>query len=135
MQHPSFEVVTCMMSIIIGTANPFLFCYLGKLATESFENMAYCVYSSNWHQLDVNLKKCAVLMITIGQRPLIYHGYGMLTLNLETFTQVMAHFFEISKVFGLGNKNYVNFLYFLVDENDFHLLLVVENINKLERIG
>lgn len=66
----------------------FVYCYFGKLATESFLNMSDGLYQSNWFKLPVNLQKYFVPMIQNTQRPLYYHGFGIAVLNLETFTKV-----------------------------------------------
>lgn len=66
----------------------FAYCYFGKLATQSFEDMADAFYESNWQNLPINLQKYMILMIANAQKPLYYHGYGLAVLNLETFTAV-----------------------------------------------
>lgn len=96
MQHPDFEVFVLFISIIVATGNVYLFCYFGKLATESFENTSNCIYISNWQQIDITLRKYIILMIRSAQRPLFFHGYGMFVLNLETFTQVLMTFLSVT---------------------------------------
>lgn len=59
------------------------------MATESFENMADCTYALDWYQFDNVSKKYLIPIIQLAQRPLAYEGYIILTLNLETFTQVI----------------------------------------------
>lgn len=101
MQHPDLELVMLIIAAFIGIANLLVFCYFGKLTTESSLDMADCVYNLNWHQFDNDLKKNLIPIIQMGQRPLIYEGYGIFTLNLETFTQVIICKFEtmdISKI-------------------------------------
>lgn len=91
MQHPDFELVMLMIAAFVGFANLFVFCYFGKLTTECSVDMAACVCHLNWYKFDSDLKKCLILIIQMGQRPLTYEGYGVFTLNLETFTQVMYY--------------------------------------------
>lgn len=88
MQHPDFELVALFTSLIVGCGTVYTFCYFGKLATDSFNNTSHCIYDSKWQHLDNYLKKHLLLMMKISQRQLYYHGFGMLTLNLETFAQV-----------------------------------------------
>lgn len=100
MQHSDFKLlVQPFISLIVGTGSLYLFCNFGKLATDSFENMSDCVYNASWQQFDVELKKYVIFMIQNAQRSLYFHGYGMLTLNLETFTQVLAHTFRSCDAF------------------------------------
>lgn len=58
------------------------------MASESYERMTYCLYESDWMELNNDLQKCFVLIIKNTQIPLFYHGYGMVNLNLETFSNV-----------------------------------------------
>lgn len=95
MQHPDSELVVRLASFVIGLGNVYIFCYFGKVATESFNNSADSIYDSKWQCLDVDLQKYLLLMIRISQRQLYYHGHGMLILNLETFTQVTNPYIQI----------------------------------------
>ncbi|XP_031632738.1 odorant receptor 67a-like [Contarinia nasturtii] len=77
---------TTGLSICIG--NLFLSCYFGKLASNSYEKMADCLYHDcNWIELPNDLKKSIILMIQMSQKPIFYHGFGIVELNLETFTK------------------------------------------------
>ncbi|XP_055296841.1 odorant receptor 22a-like [Sitodiplosis mosellana] len=69
--------------------NLFVCCYLGKIASESYEQMADCLYDYNWQELPMNLQKYFIIIIANAQIPLSYHGYGIITLNLETFCQLL----------------------------------------------
>lgn len=77
--------------IIAGASNIltlFIYCYFGKMATESFTDMSYCLFESNWPNLPIKLQKFFILMIADAQLPIHYHGLHIGTLNLETFTKV-----------------------------------------------
>lgn len=50
--------------------------------------MADCLYESNWHETNVELKKYFLLMIENIQQPIYFHGSNIAVLNLETFTKV-----------------------------------------------
>ena len=89
MKHPDFELVMLVTSATVGIANLFVFCYFGKLTTESFVNMADCVYHLKWQKFDIKLKKSLIPIIQSAQQPLYYEGYGIFTLNLQMFTQVI----------------------------------------------
>lgn len=64
------------------------------MATESFESMADCTWNLEWYQFDNDSKKYLLSIIQLAQQPLTYEGYIILTLNLETFTQVMRIYAE-----------------------------------------
>lgn len=68
--------------------NIFVYCYFGKLATESFVGMADFLYNVSWHRLPVRLQKHLIIMIANMQRPVHYHGSHIGTMNLETFCKV-----------------------------------------------
>lgn len=82
------EITIIFMGFLMGLSNLFLYCYFGKLATDSYKEMADSLYEVNWHELPIELQKYFVLMIANTQKPLYYHGFGVATLNLETFCLV-----------------------------------------------
>lgn len=73
---------------LVGVANLFLFCYFGKLATQSFAGMSNALYESNWPEIPVRLQKYFIISIANTQKHIYYHGFGVAVLNLETFTNV-----------------------------------------------
>lgn len=70
-----------MAIILTGSANSlgnlFLFCYFGKLATESYGKMANCLYDGNWQDLVAPLQKYFIVMMADAQRPVHYTGLKM----------------------------------------------------------
>lgn len=88
MKHADFKLFILLVVTAIGCANLFLFCYFGKMATESFELMADCFYDGNWQDLPIASQQFFILMIGNAQRPLYYHGFGVAVLNLETYNDV-----------------------------------------------
>lgn len=58
------------------------------MATDSYLNMSSYLYESNWLNLPIDLQKKLVLMIGNMNRPLYYHGFGIVILELETFAKV-----------------------------------------------
>lgn len=88
MKHLDYYIFVASIAIFISMANLFLFCYFGTMATESYERMAYCLYESSWIECPVHLQKYFIMMIRDMQQSLHYHGFGIVVLNLETFTTV-----------------------------------------------
>lgn len=82
------------MGIFLTLSNLFVYCFLEKLAFESFDKMPDCLYDSNWQILSNTHKKYLILIIGNMQRPLYYTGFGVATLNLETFTQVSVTYYK-----------------------------------------
>lgn len=76
------------MGASIGMLSMFIYCYFGKLATESFEKMSDCVYDLDWYKLSLSLQKYVVIMIANMQKTLYYHGFEVVVLNLNTFLRV-----------------------------------------------
>lgn len=89
MKHFDYSMIVHLMAISVSMANLFLYCFYGKMATESYERMAMCLYESNWIEQPIHLQKYFILMIGNMQRPLYYHGFGIAVLNLKTFTTVI----------------------------------------------
>lgn len=76
------------MAFVIASANPFLYCFYSKNTTENFLKMSDHLFGSNWQQLSPDLQKYFILMIANMNKPLFYHGSGIVVLDLETFRNV-----------------------------------------------
>ena len=70
-------------------SNLFFYCYFGKLATESYEMMADCIYDMDWYELPNGLQKYFILMIANMQKLIYYDGSGVAKLELGTFLKVI----------------------------------------------
>ena len=87
-QHISFDIFIVLVAISVGVSNLFLYCFLGKVASESYEKMANALYKSDWTSLSNNYQKYFIVMIAHAQKPVFYHGFGMAIMNLQTFNKV-----------------------------------------------
>lgn len=92
------------MGFTIGISNLFLYCYFGKLATESFEKMADCLYDCNWYEVSIQLQKFLIIMIANIQKPIYYYGFRLAILNLETFTKVSDTYLDMIGFFCCQNQ-------------------------------
>lgn len=92
MKHPSFGLVSLLISVPIGLSMLFLYCYFGKTATDSLAKMSDCLWHCNWQDLSLKHQKYLIIMIQNTQRPIHYHGFGIAVLNLEIFTTVRKRF-------------------------------------------
>lgn len=88
MEHIDISLIILLIVVSVASFNTFLYCYFGKIATESYEKMADCLFESNWLELPVQLQKYFILMIGNSHRSLYYHGFGLAVLRLETFASV-----------------------------------------------
>lgn len=88
MKDTDLEISVDLLAIFFGLSTIFVYCLYGKIATQSFADMADCLYEFNWQTLPIGLQKYVILMMQNAQRPLHYHGSKLAVLNLETFCQV-----------------------------------------------
>ena len=100
MKKLDFSIIMIFTNTLVGITNLLIYCYFGKMATESYEKMADCLYECNWLDLSVQLQKHFIIMIGNAQRSIYYHGSGMSVLNLQTFNKVrqisVPFFYEFS---------------------------------------
>lgn len=83
-----FEIFLLATGISNGLVSLFLPCFFGKMATDSYEDMAASLYDFNWHELPVDLQKYWLLILNNAQIPLYYTAADTAILNLETFAKV-----------------------------------------------
>lgn len=87
-----FNMFTAIQSASATYPNIFLYCFFGIMASESFEGMADSIYNANWPSIPVKLHKNILIMMLNTQQPLYYEGFGILILNLQTFSSVSKCF-------------------------------------------
>lgn len=95
-QDMGVDITIGITEFLLGMTNLLIYCYLGKLANESYAQMPDCMFYMNWYELPAGLQKFFILMIGNMQKALYYRGFGFIVLNLETFTRVSVHPFQIS---------------------------------------
>lgn len=88
MQNLGYGVIILLIAIVSNISTLFVYCYFGKLANDSFSDMSYRLFESNWQQLPLEMQKFFVLMIGNAQQTLHYHGLQIVRLDWETFTKV-----------------------------------------------
>lgn len=110
----NFGVFVLLAGIANSTLNLFLYCFFGGFASDNFNKMATKLYKSDWLELPINLQKYFILMIGNVQKPLYYHGFGIVILNLETFTKVSwiwKHFEWIQMNFFQNSFQFLRSIY------------------------
>lgn len=99
--HIDLTMVIIILSVSINLSNLLIYCYFGKWASESYEKMCDCVFFNlNWHKFPIESQKYILVMITNMQKPINYHGFGIVKLDLETFALVIVEI-EIFSIFLL----------------------------------
>lgn len=99
----NYDISIFVIAICVDSSNPFLYCYFGQLATESYANVGQRLFESDWQRLPVNLQKYLLLMIQNMQKPLCYKGFGVIVLDLQTFIGVSK---PNQPIGGVVNSNY-----------------------------
>lgn len=64
------------------------YCFLGVLASTSFEDMADALYESDWIEFPVSMQTDLIIMIAHMQKPIYYSGFGIVEVDLITFVTV-----------------------------------------------
>lgn len=88
MEHPDSTIIIHLLALTVSCSNLFVYCYFGKIGSESYERMPQYLFESDWMEHPVKMQKYVLLMIGNAQIPLYYNGFGISNLNLETFTTV-----------------------------------------------
>lgn len=81
-------ILVGILTIVTGTGNIFLYCFVGSLTTTMFRRYADLSYESLWYKFPVDLQKYSLLIIVDAQRPRIFDGIGFIELNLIFFMKV-----------------------------------------------
>lgn len=87
-KHLDLNSYMVLMALLVSGANLFFYCYYGNRSTNDYAQMSHILYESNWNELPVELQKFVKMMIANAQRPLFYHGFHLVILNLETYLKV-----------------------------------------------
>lgn len=85
-------MISVLLCASIGMSTLLLYCYFGKLATESYLDMSDCVYNMPWHEQTIQVQQYFILMIGNIQKPIYYHGFGIAKMDLHTFIKVSESF-------------------------------------------
>lgn len=80
-----FEMV---IAIALSELNLFVYCYYGHLATDCYLKMADLLFESKWYDQHLAQQRIYAFMMQNAQRAYHYHGFGIMTLNLDTYVKV-----------------------------------------------
>lgn len=93
-QQLSIDITIGITEFLLGMTNLLIYCYLGKLANASYAKMPNRIFYMKWFELPNKLQRYYILMIKNMQIPLYYRGFGVIHLDLETFTKVSVNPFQ-----------------------------------------
>lgn len=81
-------MVLMVTALTYGVSLLLTFCYFGKMASDSYEELGDAFYESNWQSFTVEIQKHFILCLKSAQKPAQYRGFGVFILNFETFAMV-----------------------------------------------
>lgn len=94
LDDPDINILFISICTITSLTNLILYCYFGKLTTDNYLEFSKCAYElSNWYELPVDLQKYFILVISNANKPLCYNGLGIMSLKMETLTNVSTSMF------------------------------------------
>lgn len=125
-----FAFIPLIIAFMCGILNLFVYCFFGVMATQSYEDMADCLYDSKWQELPIDLQKYIMLMIQNMQVPMYYTGFGFAILDLHTFTSVGRVLNILKKTKELNGISFD----FAANSRRFLILHVVQNIGRISGI-
>lgn len=80
-----FEMV---IAVAVSELNLFVYCYYGYLVTDCYLKNADLLFESKWYDQHLVQQKIYGFMMQNAQRSYHYHGFGIMTLNLDTYVKV-----------------------------------------------
>lgn len=134
LQHIQSSISTVIMAIFSSNLLLFLYCYFGKIASESALDIVDLLFQSNWQVLPIKLQKYIIIMIANAQHPLDYDGFGVAVLNLETYAkvcQIEGGKYQNIKIYKKQHSRHKlmdeNLIYFLVNQISAYVLYDVQD--------
>ncbi|XP_063908634.1 uncharacterized protein LOC135126538 [Zophobas morio] len=74
----------CSVIIEIG-----FYCVPAEIVTNTALRLDRVLYDSGWYDINtISLKKCLPLVTSRAQRPMVFSGYGLINMNLNTYVSV-----------------------------------------------
>jgi hypothetical protein len=84
------EIGYCIPYTLGSMSQIFMYCFYGqRIIDYSGSSLFTRITESNWHMLkNLKLKKIIAMIVQRSQKPNCFHAYGLVVLNLETFSMV-----------------------------------------------
>lgn len=97
-RHLDLALPLLLIATTVNLSTLFIYCYFGLMSSDSYGEMADCLYGSNWQRLPTDLQKYIVLVMANMRRSLYYHGFEVFVLDLRTSLKV-NHYFFFKRIF------------------------------------
>lgn len=88
MEHFDINTVYLFIALLSSIITLYIYSYFGDKTTDIFYEYSFCVSKSNWFEIPSNLQKFLIPMIAFSQRPVFFHGSGLVKMNCDTFAKV-----------------------------------------------
>ncbi|XP_013185222.1 putative odorant receptor 59c [Amyelois transitella] len=73
----------------------FYQCMIGQVIRDHSENLARSIYFADWPYADRNTKINLIILMVRTQKPFQYTAKGFLSMNLDTFSAICSHSFQL----------------------------------------
>lgn len=83
-----------VIGVLMSISTVYLYCFIGSLTTDHFFRYGDISYESQWYK-PIDLQKSVQLIIADAQRPIIFHGFHIIELNIPGFTMVHLLRYEL----------------------------------------
>lgn len=88
MQDPGADIGIICYVTTIALFNLYLYCYFGDFTTGNFSQFPRYFFQSKWYKLPAHYQKYYILIVANSNIQIAFVGFGVVTLNLETFMKV-----------------------------------------------
>lgn len=82
------DIFAVFVAISFFCVTPYLLCYFATKITINAESVSLCIWNSNWYKYPVKYQIYCKLILMRAQRPVYFHGFKMITAEMETLLKV-----------------------------------------------
>lgn len=82
------NTVYLIIALLCSIVTLYVYSYFADETTDIFYKYSFCLWELNWLEMPSNLQKYVIPMIAYSQRPVFYHGLGLVKVNCDTFAKV-----------------------------------------------
>ncbi|KAJ3665147.1 hypothetical protein Zmor_000659 [Zophobas morio] len=99
----------CITHFLVIIVEMGFYCVPLEIATNTAVKLTDIIYDSKWYEIEsVPIKKSLILTISRAQRPIVFSGYGLININLNTYVLICKTVFSfytyLNSVKKLTNK-------------------------------
>lgn len=81
-------------SFTLSITNLYLYCYSGATVAINWASYSTIVFEKEWYLMPVEQQKLLIPIIRTANVPMIFSGYNILILDVETFLSVSTNYFR-----------------------------------------